>query len=120
MYKMLCLLSSKRFATLISQSFLCFELPVCTHSLEAQSTCGVNDMKGIFTTQPRGVITAGPLAGPFAVTGRLIFDGRGRFSGAVSSSFNGLIFFPSNVTGNYSVTSDCILTAQDDALGIVH
>jgi len=79
-------------------------------------------MKGGWATQPNGILLAsppgGPPVGPFAATGLLFFDGTGRFSGIASSSFNGLIFFPFNAIGHYSVSADCFINVFEESFGI--
>jgi hypothetical protein len=92
-------------------------------SLNAQSPCGAADMKGDWATQPVGILVAtppgAPPAGPFAATGLLHFDGKSRFAGTASSSFNGVIFFPFEATGTYTVTADCFVSVFEETLGII-
>ena len=80
--------------------------------------CAPEDIQGACFVQPQGFFTAGPAQGPFAATGILVFDSSGNFSGVTSSSFNGQIFFPFPITGDYSFTADCQLTTHEHTLGM--
>jgi hypothetical protein len=86
--------------------------------VHAQESCSNADMEGEFATQPKGILTIGPFAGPFAATGIIHFDGAGRFEGVATSSFNGSIIFPFDATGSYHVTSDCVLSIFEETLRI--
>lgn len=86
--------------------------------LEAQTSCSASDLQGSFATQPQGILTIGPFAGPFAATGIIHFDGVGRFDGVATSSFNGSIIFPFDAIGTYSVTPDCFVDIFEETLRI--
>ena len=86
--------------------------------LEAQTSCSAADMQGEFATQPQGILTIGPFAGPFAATGIIHFDGVGRFEGVATSSFNGSIIFPFDAVGTYTMTPDCFLFVFEETLRI--
>ena len=86
--------------------------------LEAQTPCTKADLMGEYATQPIGVLTIGPFAGPFAGTGLIHFDGRGGFAGVATSSFNGTIVFPFNAIGTFTVSPDCFVTIFDQVLRI--
>lgn len=52
--------------------------------------------------------TTGTLDGlPFAVVGRVVFDGQGNFQGSVTLSSNGVIFNDIANAGTYIVNPDC-------------
>jgi len=86
--------------------------------LRAQGPCSNEDMRGDFATQPTGILTLGPFAGPFAATGIIHFDGTGRFTGVATSSFHGSVIFPFNADGTYDVTPDCVLSIFEETLRI--
>jgi hypothetical protein len=52
-----------------------------------QTVCTLADLAGDFATQPQGILTRGPFAGPFASALAIHFDGNGRFTGIAASSF---------------------------------
>ena len=85
---------------------------------QAGASCSPKDMQGAWVTQPQGFFTQGPVAGPFAATGTLVFDGVGRFGGFASSSFNGQIIYPFGADGTYVLSSDCRLTVFEETLRI--
>ena len=94
---------------------LMFDAPLPGQAVEI---CNARDMQGAWVTQPQGFFTAGPVAGPFAATGTLVFDGVGQFTGTATSSFNGQIIFPFGADGTYTVTPDCRLKTFEQTLRI--
>ena len=95
------------------QSFLVIPFLVLFSAAPLSAQCTVSDVKGDYATQPKGFLTSGPFAGPFAATGVIHFFGDGSFAGTASSSFNGHVIFPFNARGLYTVTEDCIVTTQE-------
>lgn len=73
-------------------------------------------MQGDWASQPNGLFTEGPAAGPFAATGALRFDGVSRFPGATTASFGGHIVFPFPASGSYTLTADCHLIIFEEVL----
>ena len=100
------------------RTFLLLSIFTFAGLIQAQESCSDADMRGEFATQPKGLLTIGPFAGPFAATGIIHFDGVGRFEGVATSSFNGTVIFPFDATGSYSVTPDCVLTIFEETLRI--
>ena len=86
--------------------------------LKAETRCTNADLRGDFSTQPQGILTLGPFAGPFSAAGVIRFDGQGRFEGVATSSFNGTVIFPFEATGSYAVTPDCLITTFEETLRI--
>jgi hypothetical protein len=97
---------------------LCVGLFAFAGQLRAQEPCSNADMRGEFATQPEGILTLGPFAGPFSATGIIYFDGTGRFEGYATSSFNGSVIFPFDAVGTYNVTPDCVLSIFEETLRI--
>jgi hypothetical protein len=83
----------------------------------AQSPCRPADIQGGFAVQAKGILTSGPSAGPFAITGIIRFDGINRFSATGTASFNGSVF-PLQVSGVYAVTPDCFVTTFEQTIPI--
>jgi hypothetical protein len=83
----------------------------------AQAPCSNADLRGDFSTQPIGIQTLGPFAGPFSAAGVIHFDGARRFGGVATSSFNGTIF-SFDAFGSYTVTPDCFISTFEEALQI--
>ena len=96
-------------------------LLVCAGGLRADEhglSCTAADMKGTFATEPQGIILGGPSAGPFVAAGLLTFDGKSKFTGVASSSFNGGIIPAFPATGNFTVTTDCFISVLETTLNI--
>jgi hypothetical protein len=77
--------------------------------------CSEQDLSGIFQLDMDGkVINQPPLiAGPFARTGSLIFDGKGTWSGNTFTNYvNSGAASQEKLSGTYTVTRDCTFTMK--------
>ena len=73
------------------------------------NSCSNGSISGAFQLDLTGAIVPPlPDAGPFARSGRVVFDGSQSFSAATTASYNGQIR-DENFSGTYSVTDRCIL-----------
>ena len=81
--------------------------------------CTNRDLSGAFLLDLSGtVVSGGPVVGPFARDGRLVFDGHGGFSGHATAVFSGLAQ-PEDLNGLYTVDSLCNVTINF-TLGTAH
>lgn len=75
-----------------------------------RANCSVHDLNGGYTMDLRGTFgNPGPYV-PFHGLGRIVFDGKGAFSGQATLSTNGSIQSPAPLAGTYAVTPSCKLT----------
>jgi hypothetical protein len=80
--------------------------------------CSVSTLKGTYGFAVQGTTDAASgvppaLQGPFAAVGTTVYDGAGQVTiAARSASFNGIARQVPAETGRYSVSSDCVVTAQ--------
>jgi len=74
----------------------------------ADEGCSNATLKGTFSHQGTGVVTAPPeFAGPQAIVGTETFDGFGVISGIGTGSLNGTPFAYTDELGTYTVNPDC-------------
>jgi hypothetical protein len=81
--------------------------------------CTAKDLAGAFRLDLSGTVVSGPVTGPFARDGRLVFDGRGGVSGRATAVYSGLVVQAENISGQYSVDSLCNV-AIHFTLGTAH
>ena len=83
-----------------------------------QATCTTRDLSGSFQLDMSGSVVSGPALLPtppypqpppqsFARDGRLVFDGRGGFSGTAIANTSGFSIQPETMNGQYSIDPNC-------------
>ena len=72
----------------------------------AAAGCSEATLKGTYLFAYNGLIVSGDQKGPFATAGTDVYDGNGHVRSVYTVSGNGKIF-RFNVTGTYTVKSDC-------------
>lgn len=72
-----------------------------------QAPCTTGNLSGAFQVDMAGAVVSGPVPGPFARDGRLVFDGRGGFSGHATAVYSGFVVQAEDISGQYSVDSLC-------------
>lgn len=73
----------------------------------SRAHCSNRDLSGGFQLDMSGNTIGGPLAGPFARDGRLVFDGKGKFAGQTVAVYTGFLVQAEPMSGTYAVDSDC-------------
>jgi hypothetical protein len=82
-------------------------------SPNVQSTCTTQNLFGTFQLDMSGLVittSGGPVAGPFARDGLLVFDGKGGFSGNAIANYSGYMVDAEVQNGTYTVDALCNLT----------
>jgi hypothetical protein len=82
-------------------------------SSNVQSTCTTQSLFGTFLLDMSGMVittSGGPVAGPFARDGVLVFDGKGGFSTNAVANYSGYMVDAENQNGTYTLDALCNLT----------
>jgi hypothetical protein len=82
------------------------------HLKQDMSFCSTSDFTGSYKIDIDGSVAAPPSrAGKFFEMGRLVSDGKGKFTGAIINNFNGTQT-KQDISGTYTLNSRCYLTLQ--------
>ena len=77
----------------------------------AVAKCSKATLDGTYLIGQDGVVTTGPLKGPFAIAGMERYDGNGKVKAVASANFNGNVARHQSIPGTYTVKADCTSTA---------
>ena len=73
----------------------------------AVAQCSKATLDGTYLIGQDGVVTTGPLKGPFAIAGMERYDGNGKVKAVASANFNGDVASQAVLTGTYTVKANC-------------
>jgi hypothetical protein len=82
---------------------------------DTRQGCSVGDLSRPYALILQGyVLTAptGQLPGEFVRVGKFIPDGNGNFSAETNANYGGAVIQPENLSGTYTVATDCTMTVQ--------
>jgi hypothetical protein len=78
---------------------------------QSRNHCGPEDLFGGYVVDFTGSIVTPPL-GAFVRVGRLVANGRGKFSADTTANYNGFAIQPESFDGTYTIGNDCTLVMQ--------
>jgi hypothetical protein len=109
MTKLLRLLSNRNLLALAALS-----VTLIPQGLRAQQIfCSTGTMRGTYVLSGTGTLYlpsgtgTGTVATPFAVVGKVTYDGNGKAQGTQTISIGGMIFRQDTISGAYKVNDDC-------------
>ena len=73
----------------------------------SRAKCSKATLDGTYLIGQDGVVTTGPLKGPFAIAGMERYDGNGKVKAVASGNFNGDVASQAVLTGTYTVKANC-------------
>jgi hypothetical protein len=81
-------------------------VPVAHAADNSDDSCSVGSLRGLYALNRQGTLFT-PAPVPYGEVGIFTFDGDGHLSGTVTVNIGGTLHPGINVTGTYTVNSDC-------------